>query len=110
MSISKYLSSNEVQLEAYKSCDILPISLDIELNYKEDALCSAQREMLKYGTLHTMDTHPYQVDIKAQNYYDKGAEELYKELIDNKNNLFSTYDNIKQQHSTIEKIFRTGKK
>ena len=108
--VVKYLSSNEVQLEAYKSCDILPISLDVELNYNEDALCSAQREMLEYGTLHTMDTHPYQVDIKAQNYYDKGAEDLYKELIENKNNLFSTYDNIKQQHSTIEKIFRTGKK
>lgn len=110
--VVKYLSSKEVQEGSYEECNNLPAYKNAASEFEamkadtlEATLARKQIEMSNYGI-----AQPFGADEFFNSfYYSKGAPDLYKALIENKDGSFSTFDAIKVELANIENIWKTGK-
>ena len=111
--VVKFLSSKEVQEGSYKECNNLPSYKNaatefeaMSANTLEAKLARTQIEMAKYGI-----AQPFGVNALFNSfYYSKGAPDLYKALIEDKDGVFSTFEEIKLELANIESVWKTGTK
>ncbi|MFA7672301.1 MAG: extracellular solute-binding protein [Clostridia bacterium] len=107
-----FLSSKEVQEQSFIECANLPSYKNamnefasMQADSIEAVLAARQLEMFEYGI-------PQPFGPMPQNFYfySKGAPDLIKEILENKDGLFGTTTAIKAQLQAIENIWKTGEK
>lgn len=108
-----FLSSKEIQEESFIECANLPAYKNAITEFAsmqsanlETVLAAKQLEMFNYGIPQPFGystTHNFY-------YYSKGAPDLLREILENKNNIFGTTAAIKAQLQSIENIWKTGEK
>ena len=111
--IVKFLSSKEVQEGSYEVANNLPAYKNaatefeaMNANTLEAKLARTQIEMSNYGI-----AQPFGVNALFNSfYYSKGAPDLYKALIEDKDGVFSTFEEIKLELANIESVWKTGTK
>ena len=111
--VVKFLSSKEVQEGSYKECNNLPSYKNAATEFEsmkgntlEAKLARTQIEMSNYGI-----AQPFGVNALFNSfYYSKGAPDLYKALIEDKDGVFSTFEEIKLELANIESVWKTGTK
>ncbi|MGI6315606.1 MAG: sugar ABC transporter substrate-binding protein [Christensenellales bacterium] len=111
--ILKFLSSREIQEKSYVACANLPAYKNAAAEFTsmqgdnlENRLATCQLEMFNYGI-----PQPFGYSTSHNFYfYSKGAPDLMKEILENKDGLFGTTDAIRQQLALVEKIWETGSK
>lgn len=110
--VVQYLSSKEVQKEAYQNCGVLPAYADFsndlnELNENTDnsILARAQLDMMDYGI-----TQPfgYDSDFKVR-YYSEYVRSDYNYIVANHDYTMSSFEAIKASLTNIETYLKTGK-
>lgn len=108
-----FLSSKEVQEQSFVECANLPSyknAIDefasMQSDNLETVLAAKQLEMFEYGI-----PQPFGLSTTHNFYfYSKGAPDLIKEILENKDGLFGTTAAIKAQLQAIENIWKTGEK
>ena len=109
----KYLSSQDVQNEAFKECSIVPAyqtfaekAASIE-GVSEAALnlAKVQTGMAAYGM-----PQPF-INAKLNNYYyQMGAPAVYQAIVDNKDHAYSTDRKVQEGLYTLQYIWQNGEK
>lgn len=111
--VVQYLSSKEVQKEAYQNCGVLPAYADFlndlnDLNENTDSsmLARAQLDMMDYGI-----TRPFGYDtFFNERYYSEYVRSEYNYIVANPDYTMSSFDAIKASLTNIETYLKTGKK
>lgn len=108
-----FLSSKEVQEQSFIECANLPAYKNAITEFTsmqedniETILAAKQLEMFNYGIPQPFGystTHNFY-------YYSKGAPDLVREILENKESLFGTTEAIRTQLQTIENIWKTGER
>ena len=109
--IAMYFSSKEIQEESYKAANNLPAYKNAATEFasmKEDTpealLARIQIGMFEHGI-----AQPFGKDPKFNPYYySKGAPALFKDILTNAENKYSTPAEIKTGLGVIQNIWRTG--
>lgn len=110
--VVQYLSSKEVQKEAYQNCGVLPAYADFKtdlniLNENTDnsILARAQLDMMDYGI-----TQPFGYDSDFNvRYYSGYVRSEYNYIVTNNDYTMSSFDAIKASLTNIETYLKTGK-
>jgi arabinogalactan oligomer/maltooligosaccharide transport system substrate-binding protein len=107
-----FLSSKEVQEQSFIECANLPAYKNAAVEFSsmqadtlENVLAARQIEMFSYGI-----PQPFVNPTSHFYYYSKGAPDLIKEILENKDGLFGTTEAIRTQLQTIENIWETGER
>jgi maltose-binding protein MalE len=107
-----FLSSKEVQEQSFVECANLPAYKNAFTEFEsmkadnlDTILAAKQYETFNFGI-------PQPIGPLPQNFYfySKGAPDLIKEILENKDGLFGTTAAIKAQLQSIENIWKTGEK
>ncbi len=108
-----YLSSKEIQEKSFIECANLPAYKNaitefasMQSDNLDTALAARQLEMFNYGIPQPFGystTHNFY-------YYSKGGPDLVKEILENRDNLFTSAEAIKNQLKMIENIWKTGER
>jgi maltose-binding protein MalE len=109
--ILKFLSSKEVQEASFVAAQNLPAYKNAGTEFAsmqgdslENQLARAQIEMFEHGI-----PQPFGFDNRYNfYYYSKGGPDLILEILENNNNAFTTFDQIKAQLQIIQNIWITG--
>jgi len=107
-----FLSSKEVQEQSYIECANLPAYKNAAIEFPsmqadnlETELSARQLEMFSYGI-----PQPFGNPTAHFYYYSKGAPDLIREILENKESLFGTTEAIRTQLQKIENIWKTGER
>ncbi|HQM39991.1 MAG TPA: extracellular solute-binding protein [Clostridia bacterium] len=108
-----FLSSKEVQEQSFIECANLPAYKNAATEFSsmqadnlETVLAAKQLEMFNYGI-----PQPFGFSTTLNfYYYSKGAPDLIREILENKESLFGTTDAIRTQLKSIENIWKTGER
>jgi len=111
--ILMYLSSKEVQEEAFNQCSNLPSYKNartefagIQANTLEGKLAQIQLIMFDSGR-----PQPFGPNSRMNNwFYSQGAPAIIMDILTNANNLYSTNDQIKAGMAVVETIWKTGRR
>ena len=109
--ILKFLTSKEVQEESFVAAQNLPAYKNAGTEFAsmqgeslENQLARAQIEMFENGI-----PQPFGFDNRYNfYYYSKGAPDLILEILENNNNNFTTFEQIKNQLQIVQNIWITG--
>ena len=110
--VVQFLTSKEVQKEAYQNCGVLPAYADFlndlnELNENTDSsmLAKAQLEMMDHGI-----AQPSGIDTNINTrYYSEYVRSEYNYIVTNNDYTMSSFDAIKASLTNIETYLKTGK-
>lgn len=109
--ILKFLSSKEVQEESFIAAQNLPAYKNASTEFAsmqgdsiENELARAQIEMFDHGM-----PQPFGLDTRFNfYYYSKGGPDLILEILENNNNAFTTFEQIRAQLLIVQTIWSTG--
>jgi maltose-binding protein MalE len=109
--ILKFLSSKEVQEASFIAAQNLPAYKNAGTEFAsmqgdslENQLARAQIEMFNHGI-----PQPFGFDNRYNfYYYSKGGPDLILEILENNNNAFNTFEQIRAQLQIVQNIWITG--
>ncbi|HPL08912.1 MAG TPA: extracellular solute-binding protein [Clostridia bacterium] len=107
-----FLTSKEVQEQSFIECANLPAYKNavkefasMQTDNLETELAARQLDMFDYGI-----PQPFGTPTSQFYYYSKGAPDLIREILENKDGLFGTTDAIRAQLQKVENIWKTGER
>jgi hypothetical protein len=111
--ILAFLSSKEIQEEAFAVCQNLPAYKNASTEFTkmhedslEALLARVQYEMFARGR-----AQPFGPHARMNNwYYSQGAPAIVLDILTNTDNLYSTTDNIRAGMAVVETIWKTGRR